>query len=327
LATAIEVMGVSKEYVSKEGGKKRVVKAVDDVDLTIMDREFVGLLGPNGAGKTTLIKILGTLILPTSGSARVAGHDVVREPDRARSSFGWLHGETGGRALYWRLTALENLKFYSALQNVPSDVARKRIDILLDFFDLVKDRNKMVKDFSTGMKVRVMLARSLLANPKILLMDEPTVGLDPNTADETRRLLTALNEELGKTILFTSHNMTEVERLVKRVCIMHKGKIIADESPSRLRVLHRDSEGIDVELESGLGLPDIRDKVGSLPQVVEVISAREMGSEFVLRLHVKSESEALYEIPEQLRAMDIEVTGINRSKLSLEEVFLRLTRT
>ena len=156
MATAIEVMGVSKEYVSKEGGKKRVVRAVDDVDLTIMDREFVGLLGPNGAGKTTLIKILGTLILPTSGKARVAGHDVVRDPDRARSSFGWLHGETGGRALYWRLTALENLKFYSALQNVPSEVARKRIDILLDFFDLVKDKDKMVKDFSTGMKVRVM---------------------------------------------------------------------------------------------------------------------------------------------------------------------------
>ena len=327
MAKAIEVIGVSKEYTSKERGRKRVVRAVDAVDLSVEDREFVGLLGPNGAGKTTLIKILGTLVLPTSGRARIAGHDVVEEPDLARSSFGWLHGETGGRALYWRLTAMENLKFYSALQNVPSEVARRRIDILLDFFDLVKDKDKMVKDFSTGMKVRVMLARSLLANPPILLMDEPTVGLDPNTADETRRLLTALNEELGKTILFTSHNMTEVERLVGRVCIMHRGRIIADESPSRLSKLHRDSEGIDVELESELGLEEIKARVASLPQVVEVTSARELGNERVLKLQVKNEAEAIFEVPDQLRGMGFTVTGVNRSKLSLEEVFLRLTRS
>lgn len=327
MANAIEVIGITKEFVSKEDGKKRVVKAVDGVDLAIGEKEFVGLLGPNGAGKTTLIKILGTLILPTEGTAKVAGYDVVKEPDRARSSFGWLHGETGGRALYWRLTALENLRFYSSLQNVPAEVAKRRIDILLDFFDMTKDRNRMVKDFSTGMKVRVMLARSLVANPPILLMDEPTVGLDPNTADETRRLLTALNEELGKTILFTSHNMAEVERLVHRVAIMQRGRIIADESPAMLSKLHRDSEGIDLEFESSLGMDAVRRRIESLPQVKKIVTARKTGTEFSFRLQVESESEAVYGIPAELRGLGIEVTGVSRSKLSLEEVFLRLTKS
>jgi ABC-2 type transport system ATP-binding protein len=185
----------------------------------------------------------------------------------------------------------------------------------------------MVKDFSTGMKVRVMLARSLLANPPILLMDEPTVGLDPSSADETRRLLTALNEDLGKTILFTSHNMTEVERLVKRVAIMHKGRIIADESPSVLSKVHRDSEGIDLEIESDLDMGSLKSRVGSLPQVEAILSARETGSEYFLRLQVKDESRALYEIPEQLRELGIQLTSISRAKLGLEEVFLRLTRS
>jgi ABC-2 type transport system ATP-binding protein len=326
LPNAIEVIGATKEYTTKEDGAKRVVRAVDNVDLTVRPREFVGLLGPNGAGKTTLIKILGTLILPTAGTARIAGYDVVKEAAMARSSFGWLHGETGGRALYWRLTALENLRFYSALQNVPKEVAEKRIEILLDFFELTKDRSRLVKDFSTGIKVRVMLARSLLANPPILLMDEPTVGLDPNSADETRRLLTALNEELGKTILFTSHNMTEVERLVKRVAIMHRGRIIADERPSVLRRLHHDSEGVDLEVESSQGLEVLKARVASLPGVREVVSVRDMGSEFSFRLRVEDETEAVYEIPNQLRKLGIGVMGISKAKLSLEEVFLKLTR-
>jgi ABC-2 type transport system ATP-binding protein len=327
LAKAIETAGLTKEYSTKENGERKLVRAVDNVSLDVERKEFLGLLGPNGAGKTTFIKMLGTLVLPTSGSARVAGYDVVKEPDKARSSFGWLHGETGGRALYWRLTAFENLKFYAALQNVPWEIASRRIEVLLEFFDLTKERNRMVKDFSTGMKVRVMLARSLLANPPILLMDEPTVGLDPSSADETRRLLTALNEDLGKTILFTSHNMTEVERLVKRVAIMHKGRIIADESPSVLSKVHRDSEGIDLEIESDLDMGSLKSRVGSLPQVEAILSARETGSEYFLRLQVKDESRALYEIPEQLRELGIQLTSISRAKLGLEEVFLRLTRS
>jgi len=326
MAKAIEVIGVTKVFTSKEEGKKKVVRAVDNVSLSLDDGEFVGLLGPNGAGKTTLIKILGTLILPTGGTAMVAGFDVVKEPDTARSSFGWLHGETGGRALYWRLSALENLRFYASLQNVPMEVARKRIDVLLDFFDLVGDKDKMVKDFSTGMKVRVMLARSLLANPPILLMDEPTVGLDPITADETRKLLISLNKDLGRTILFTSHNMLEVEKLCHRVAIMHKGKLIADGSPAMLSKLHREAEGIDLEVESTLALDDLKKVLESLPRVKKIVGAKETEGSYAFQLEVEGERESLYEMPAELRKAGITVTSISCSKPSLEDVFLRLTR-
>jgi len=321
----IETVNLTKLYPSKEKGVGQV-RAVDEVNLKIRKGEFVGLLGPNGAGKTTLIKILCTLVLPTEGTARVAGYDVVREASKVRSSIGWLHGETGGRALYWRLSALDNLRFYAALQNVPRQVAKRRIDVLMDFFGLTKEKDKMVKDFSTGMKVRVMLARCLLANPPILLMDEPTVGLDPATADETRRLLTALNEELGKTILFTSHNMAEVERLVKRVVIMSRGRIIADQSPSALRRLHREDGGIDLQVESRLPRDAVAQRVSSIPQVVAIIGVREEGGELLLRLRVRDEAEALYQIPLALKGSGIKVTSISERRLSLEEIFLRLTR-
>jgi len=324
---AIQIIGLTKDFVRKEAGRKKRVRAVDSVHLSVEEGEFVGLLGPNGAGKTTLIKILGTLILPTEGTAKIGGFDVVKEADKARSSFGWLHGETGGRALYWRLSALENLKFYASLQNVPPEVARRRIKILLDFFDLEREKDKMVKDFSTGMKVRVMLARSLLANPPILLMDEPTVGLDPITADETRNLLTALNDELGKTILFTSHNMTEVERLVGRVAIMHRGRIIADDRPSVLSRLHRKAQGIDLEIEAPVSAQKLVESLSSLPLVEEVVYARDSGESFHVRLGVRDEAQAMYEIPLQLRHIGMEVTGIRYSKPSLEEVFLQLTRS
>jgi ABC-2 type transport system ATP-binding protein len=158
-------------------------------------------------------------------------------------------------------------------------------------------------------------------------MDEPTVGLDPITADETRKLLIALNRDLNKTILFTSHNMLEVEKLCQRVAIMHKGKLIADERPEVLSRLHREAEGIDLQLESERPLEDLRKAVEGLPQVVSVLDARGVGTSFTLQLRVKNEGEAIYELPGELRKMGIGVSGISRSKLSLEEVFLRLTKT
>ena len=174
---AVETFGLSKIFKTKEKGKKRSIRAVDSVNIKVKDGELFGLLGPNGAGKTTLIKMLCTVILPDEGTAKVHGYDVLKEPYDVRSSFGWFHGETGGRSLYWRLNAEDNLRFYAYLQNVPREAAEKRIDALLEFFDLSEERKKLVKEYSTGMKVRVMLARALLHNPPILFMDEPTIGL------------------------------------------------------------------------------------------------------------------------------------------------------
>jgi len=323
---AVETFDLTKIFENKEKGVKRRIKAVDHVNIKVKKGEFFGLLGPNGAGKTTLIKMLCTIILPTEGTAKVNGYDIIKEPHKVRSSFGWFHGETGGRSLYWRLNAEDNLRFYAYLQNVPKDIAEKRIDALLEFFELTEDRKKLVKDYSTGMKVRVMLARALLHNPPILFMDEPTIGLDTISAVETRRLLKALNAELGKTIIFTSHNMFEVEQLCERIAIMKDGKIIVDASPSALRDMLRDIHAIEVEIKEADDLKGIVKILGGLPIVKQVIEVKNDPYNIVIRLQVEDEYDAIPIVANKLHSMNAKVLAVRRSEPTLEDIFVKLTR-
>lgn len=323
---AVETFDLTKIFENKEKGVKRYIKAVDHVNIKVKIGEFFGLLGPNGAGKTTLIKILCTIILPTEGTAKVNGYDIIKEPHKVRSSFGWFHGETGGRSLYWRLNAEDNLRFYAYLQNVPKDIAEKRIDALLEFFDLTEDRKKLVKDYSTGMKVKVMLARALLHNPPILFMDEPTIGLDTISAVETRRLLRALNIELGKTIIFTSHNMFEVEQLCERVAIMKDGKIIVDAPPSALRDMLREIHSVEVEIREANNLQEVIKSLGGLPIVKRIIEIKNDPYNIIIRLQVDDEYDAIPLIASKLRAMNAKVLAVRRSEPTLEDIFVKLTR-
>ena len=323
---AVETFDLTKAFETKEKGKKRLVKAVDRVNIKVKKSEFLGLLGPNGAGKTTLIKMLCTIILPDEGTARINGHDLLKESYEVRSSFGWFHGETGGRSLYWRLNAEDNLRFYAYLQNVPKKVAERRIDALLEFFDLTEERRKLVKEYSTGMKVRVMLARALLHNPPILFMDEPTIGLDTISAVETRKLLRALSTELGKTIMFTSHNMFEVEQLCERVAIMRKGRIIADSPPSKLREMLRDIRSVEVELKQGAKPEEVSGVLASLPNVRKIIDASNNAHGLVIRLQVDDEYEVIPLIAEKLHSLGVKVSAIRQSEPSFEDIFVKLTR-
>ncbi len=319
--TAVETENLTK-YFKGDGGKERIV-AVDHVNLSIREGEFFGLLGPNGAGKTTLIKILCTLVIPDEGTARVAGFNVVKDAEKVRERIGWLHGETGGRALYWRLSARDNLRFYAYLQNIPTDVARKRIDALLEFFELDKDADRLVKDFSTGMKMRVMLARTLLSNAPILLMDEPTVGLDATGAIETRRLLQALCKVLRKTIVFTTHNIFEAERLCDRIAVMSKGKVIAVDTPLRLSEITRKYRGVEIRFR-GSSDEAVRILEG-LGFVRRIISVQPEEDYTVIRAEVKDEEQALSEIPKAFGANGLRTIGVQIALPSLEEVFLNLT--
>jgi len=323
---AVETFKISKIFEDKENGQKRSVRAVDQVDIKVKRGEFFGLLGPNGAGKTTLIKILCTIILPDEGTAKVNGFDILKQSYDARSSFGWFHGETGGRSLYWRLNAEDNLRFYAYLQNVPREVADKRIDALLEFFELTEERKKLVKEYSTGMKVRVMLARALLHNPPILFMDEPTIGLDTISAVDTRKLLKALNTELGKTIMFTSHNMFEVEQLCDRVAIMRRGKIIVDASPSQLRETLRDIRAVEVEIKDNVDTKKVAETLAKMPIVVKVLETEESASANVIRLQVENEYEAIPIIAEKIRSLGIKVSAIRQAEPSFEEIFVKLAR-
>ncbi len=323
---AVETFELTKEFETKEKGKKRAVKAVDHVNIKVKKGEFFGLLGPNGAGKTTLIKMLCTIIIPTEGTAKINGHDILKEPYQVRSSFGWFHGETGGRSLYWRLNAEDNLRFYAYLQNVPEDVAKRRIDALLEFFDLTDDRKKLVKEYSTGMKVRVMLARALLHNPPIFLMDEPTIGLDTISAVETRRLLKALSTELGKTVVFTSHNMFEVEQLCERVAIIKDGRVIADSSPKKLREMLKGVHAIEVELRDCQNPADTAQKLADLSMVKQVLESRNDASGTVIRLQVDDEYEAIPLIADRLRSLGVKVSAIRQAELTFEDIYVKLTK-
>lgn len=318
---AVETKNLTKYF--KKDGKKENIIAVDHVDLSVREGEFFGLLGPNGAGKTTLIKILCTLIIPDEGIARIAGFDVIKDAERVKERIGWLHGETGGRALYWRLSARDNLRFYAYLQNISPDIAKRRIDALLEFFELKGDADRLVKDLSTGMKMRVMLARTLLSNAPIMLMDEPTVGLDATGAIETRRLLQALCKELDKTIIFTTHNIFEAERLCDRIAVMNKGKIIAIDTPLGLSEITKKYRGVEVRFRGPS--EEATRLLENMKIVNRVVSVQPEEDYTVIRAEVKDEEGALSEIPELFSSKGLKMIGIQIALPSLEEVFLSLT--
>jgi ABC-2 type transport system ATP-binding protein len=220
--------GLGRIYRRKRGSE---VAALTDLSLEIPQGEIHGLLGPNGAGKTTFCKILSTVLLPTVGSATVFGHDVVQESVRVRPLLGLVFG--GERGLYGRLTARQNLRYWAALYLMPDSQGRRRTDFLLDRVGLSGDADVPVETFSRGMKQRLHLARGLIGTPRLMLLDEPTVGLDPVAALDFRQLLGELLAD-GMTILLTTHDMDEAEAVCHRVTLIDKGRVLTTETPRRL---------------------------------------------------------------------------------------------
>ena len=226
-------------FFSGRGRQSRdKILAVDDVSLVIGEGEVFGLVGPNGAGKTTLIKMLTTLLVPTSGTASVGGFDVIRSDRKVRQVVGLV--TSNERSFYWRLTGRQNLLFFADLYHVPRREAIRWIDELLEFVSMEDKGDERFDGYSTGMKQRLALARGLLSKPKILFMDEPTKGVDPIGAAEIIELIRGRIVELwNPTILITSHNLTEIERLCGRIALMHRARIIATGALAELRSMVR----------------------------------------------------------------------------------------
>jgi ABC-2 type transport system ATP-binding protein len=208
------------------------VTAVNDVNFTVGGGEKFAFLGPNGAGKTTTIKMLTTILHPTSGTISLNGHDVRNDSDAVRRSFGIVFQDP---SLDDELTAYENMEFHGILYSVPRDLRRKRIDELLKLVDLEDRRHDLVKEFSGGMKRRLEIARGLLHHPKILFLDEPTIGLDPQTRNSMWKYLNDLNEREKVTIFFTTHYMEEAEKVAQQLCIIDHGKIIAQGTAEEIK--------------------------------------------------------------------------------------------
>lgn len=206
--------------------------AVDNLSLDVKEGEIIGLLGENGAGKTTTLRMLATMLKPTSGSALIDGFDTVNQDEKVRESIGILFGgETG---LYDRLTARENIEYFGKLYDMQKDKLENQIKIIVEALDMKEYIDKRVANFSKGMKQKTAFARAIIHNPKVLLLDEPTSGLDVTAAVQVHDFIKSCKKE-GKTIVFSSHTMGEVEKLCDRVAIIHKGKLIIVDTLDNLR--------------------------------------------------------------------------------------------
>ncbi len=226
--TVIRTEGLTKIF---EQGKKREVVALNEVSLSIGRGEVVGLLGPNGAGKTTLIRILVGLLTPTAGRAFVLGRDVTEEIDYIRERVALLPQEAG---IYERLTARENIVYYGGMYGIPKEELHRRADRLLDIVGLREKEDYQVKGFSGGMKRKVLVARSLVSEPEIVFLDEPTTGVDTIGARIVRNLLKKLSSEQQRTIILTTHDLNEVKELCDRVGILNEGDLVAVGKPTDL---------------------------------------------------------------------------------------------
>jgi ABC-2 type transport system ATP-binding protein len=206
--------------------------AVDNISFSVPEGEIFAFLGPNGAGKTTTIKMLTTLLNPTSGEMAINGYNPVKEQHETRNSFGIVFQDP---SLDDELTAWENMEFHGVLYKVPKKIRRERIEELLKIVELWDRKNDLVKNFSGGMKRRLEIARGLLHHPKILFLDEPTLGLDPQTRNHIWSYIQNLNKTEGITIFFTTHYMEEAERVSQKVAIIDNGKIMEEGTPEELK--------------------------------------------------------------------------------------------
>ena len=248
---AIEASSLNKTFNSKTGLWKTKTKstiAVEDVSFSIERGELFGMLGPNGAGKTTTVKMLTTLLLPTGGTAKILGLDVVQRTAEVRMHIGFAF--SGSRGLYNRLTAIQNLKYFAELYALEPEVTRKRIPELLEMVGLSSRGDDRVETYSSGMIQRLHLARALLHDPEVLFLDEPTVGIDPVGSRELRQTIKTLIS-LGKTILLTTHYMAEAEELCHRIAIINKGRIVALDSPDALKRHISGDSVIEASLQTG----------------------------------------------------------------------------
>jgi len=222
------------EIIKVEGLAKTFDKltAVDGITFDVKQGEVFGLLGPNGAGKTTTLLMLTTLLKPTSGTATVNGFDIVKQPNKVRESIGMVFQDPSSDDI---LTGYENLKLHALMYGIPKEVREEKIEQVLELVDLTGRKNDLVKKYSGGMRRRLELARGLLHNPKILFLDEPTLGLDPQTRDHIWNYIEKLVEEQKVTIIITTHYMEEADRLCDRIAIIDFGKIVVMDRPEKMK--------------------------------------------------------------------------------------------
>ena len=291
--------------------------AVDDVSFFVKKGEIFGLLGPNGAGKSTIIRMLCTLSRPTQGSAKVTGYDIVKQDNKVREHIGLVSEKL---IMYDQLTARENLKLFGKLYNIQDDFLDQRIDELLRFVHMEKWADQRIETFSTGMKQRINVIRALVNQPEILFLDEPTLGLDPQSTVEIRELTKRINAENGTTIILTTHIMVEADILCDRIGIIDHGKIVALDTSANLKKLVSGKNGSGFEIEiSNLQL-SMMSSLQSLKSVKSLI--QEDSTHLTVRA---SGNDSFDVIIDDLRKNGAKILMVKNLEPTLEDVFLHLT--
>ena len=286
--------------------------AVNEISFDIRQGEIFGLLGPNGAGKTTTLAMLSTMLKPTSGSATVNGMDIEHNEDGVRKSIGIVFQD---QSLDEELTAWENMDFHGRLYRIPSELRRQRIDELLKLVELGDRKNDIVKTFSGGMRRRLEIARGLLHHPVVLFLDEPTLGLDPQTRNHLWQYIADLNTKHGITIILTTHYMEEADRLCNRIAIIDNGMIIALDTPANLK--------------DGIGGDVVTIRSPSPTAIVEVLKepwvSRIEYHDNQVTISLQSAEQHVSTIVTLLNQNQISIDSISIHKPTLEDVFLSFT--
>lgn len=318
---AIETHDLGRIYKlrgSKKEKRKELV-ALQDVNLTVERGELFGLLGPNGAGKTTLIKVLTTLLSPTSGWARVAGADVHAEPDSVRPKINMVSG--GESSGYGLLTVRENLWMFSQFYGVPSKEANERIEALLTMVGMKDRMHTKSSDLSTGLRQKMNIVRGFLTDPEVLFLDEPTLGLDVGASRDVRKFIIEwLKADRERTLLLTTHYMVEADELCDRVAIINKGRVLACDTPTALK--HRLQKDALFEIQTsplnGLTPQMLVDQ----PEVTKAaIEETETGAKLSLGL---VEESALARVINLFTQKDVKVMSLSKREPTLEDVFVDL---
>ncbi len=335
----IEVENLSKFYYRKKKvsafkKEKILIPALDSVSFDVYKGEIFGLLGPNGAGKTTLIKILTSLLLPTSGNAKVLGCDIWKSSDAIKQSINaMLMGE---RSIYWKLTGRQNLEYFASLYHISPSKAKIRIQELIDQLDIAEYIDRRVETYSSGQKFKVAFAKALINNPPLVFLDEPTATLDPRAAREVRTVIKELNEK-GTTIFLTTHNMSEADELSHRVAILDLGRIIEIDTAEKLKETITKNETIKIELQnSALENKKLLNDIKAIKNVYDIAFDQKTNgngsingtvngnNRAVMRLIVGKDLN-LANLISILEKHTIQLYAINNERVTLEDVFLKKT--
>ncbi|MCC7202147.1 MAG: ABC transporter ATP-binding protein [Nitrospirae bacterium] len=327
MKNAIEIRNLKKVFqqhislIDYFSGPKKVANALNGISFDIKEGEIFGLLGPNGAGKTTLIKILTTLIIPTEGTAKVHGYDIIKDEWQVRNIIGLIHSDE--RSFFWRLTGRQNLEFFAAIFHIPGRLARIRIDEVIAHVGLERHADNLFFNYSTGMKQRLAIARGLLNSPRILFMDEAMRSIDPISTQKIREFIkTMIRERNNMTIIMATNRLDEATNLCDRVAILNKGHLVKCGSIGELEAVARGP--VEYEIEARNLREEVLEQIRQIKCVHDCKKTFNMNGNVGITITLDNEEESIHMVLQQIISSHGYIVRCDRREPSFDETFNRI---